>query len=80
MKKLVFATITFLSISVSGFANVTPVKGNEIRAGIKNNSKAISAEIPDCRHSGGVCTVTFTINGVVRSFKTCCGDIRIVVD
>ena len=78
MKKLLFATITFLSVSASAYSSITPIKGKEISSGIQISSRVLSADIPDCRHKGGNCTVLVTINGVERVFRVCCNEIHLI--
>jgi len=69
MKKLVFATILFCSVSISAFAN-----NDNSNPKVKVNE----SEAPDCKDRGGVCLVVMNLNGYTRTYKLCCCDVIVI--
>lgn len=70
MKKLIFATILFCSVTMSAFA-----KSDDSETKIKVNER----DAPDCKNRGGVCLVHMTIGGVSRTYKVCCDDVVVII-
>ena len=76
MKKVFFGLIATVMFSVTGFAsNEVEKKESDKRILVKASS---SLEELNCAEKGGVCLLSYSINGTRLTREVCCNDIVVV--